>query len=138
MHGVGTFCIRTRRILSYEEHWILRTVTYEILQVLMSCINSLCIMIALLYPVTLSFNPCPFLFQENTSQGCNRCSITCTRYCDLLPEQVIPVLQKQECLETSVFIHTQPHIARALTELLHVHFRDDRVTSRGFHKFHQV
>lgn len=76
----------------------------------------------------------PFFFEETTSQGPKRCSITGTRYCDLLQQKVIPALQDRQHLQTTVFMQdgAPPHIARPVTALLRDHFGDDRIISRSF------
>ncbi|GBN66515.1 hypothetical protein AVEN_266226-1 [Araneus ventricosus] len=46
----------------------------------------------------------PFSSEENTPRGPQWCSITGSRYCDLLQQQVFPALQERECSETTVFM----------------------------------
>ena len=46
------------------------------------------------------FIPSPFFFEQSTSQGPQRCSITSSRYFYLLQQKVIHTLHQRQCLET--------------------------------------
>ena len=73
-------------------------------------------------------------FDQNASQGPQRCSITGSRYCSLLQQYIILSLRQPQCLETTAFMQdgAVPHIARQVTALFRIHFGDESVFSRGF------
>ena len=75
-----------------------------------------------------------FSFEQNTSQGPQKCSITDSRYCNLFQKYVIPALRQRQCLETTVFLQdgAPSPIAQQVTALCRAHFGDERVISRGF------
>lgn len=63
-----------------------------------------------------------------------RCYITSTYYCDLLQQYIIPSLQEQVCLETTVLMQDDAprHRVGAVMGCLRGDFEEDRAILRTF------
>ncbi|GFT35979.1 uncharacterized protein TNCV_4342891 [Trichonephila clavipes] len=63
-----------------------------------------------------------------------RCSATSPLYGKLLQQQIIPALQEQQCLQTTIFTRdgATPHVGRRVKALISANFGDNSVISRHF------
>ncbi|GBN75512.1 hypothetical protein AVEN_168917-1 [Araneus ventricosus] len=75
-----------------------------------------------------------FFCEEIGPLGPVTCTVNGIRYESLLRNQLIPALQKRECVDSPIFMQdgAPPHIATPVKQLLNLYFGNDRIISPHF------
>lgn len=83
---------------------------------------------------TANFILGPYFFEDVTTTGFVRRTVTSDRYSRLLENFVVPALRQRGCLANTIFMQdgATAHTARRVKTLIHQNFPDERVISRTF------
>ncbi|GBL94656.1 hypothetical protein AVEN_83973-1 [Araneus ventricosus] len=136
MHGHGTFCGQTKPISIFKFLSILKIAEYgQKKKIRSKCNHCLFILKRSLCGASLQKHlSLTFFFEEVGPSGPVTCTDNGTRYESLLPNQLIPALQRSVLWIAQFFMQdgASPHIETPVKQLLNLHFGNGRITSRHF------